>query len=97
MRHLSGSDIPRYVSDRLSAVSNVPMQFLVSAGMVATILAATSFADFLPGSDGAAGLVDAQKTASINATARKLTTGNRGWHATDPCLRSTALQTLVTE
>jgi hypothetical protein len=64
MRPLSGSESPRYVSDRLSAVSNVPMQFLVSAGMAATILTATSFADLAKRGE-AVGFVDAQQTASV--------------------------------
>lgn len=64
MRHLSSSERPHYVSDRLSAISNVPMQFLVSAGLVVTILTAASFADFAEKSE-AAWFVDAQETASI--------------------------------
>ena len=75
MRQLSGSDSPRYVSDRLSAVSNVPMQFLVSAGVVATILTATSFADLAKKGE-AVGSVDAQQTASIvRATEQTAMTG----------------------
>lgn len=72
---------PRYVSDRLSAVSNVPMQFLVSAGMAATILAATSFADLAKRGE-AVGFVDAQQTASVvRATERNVTTGgSNGCH-----------------
>ncbi|RUV69744.1 MAG: hypothetical protein EOR30_28730 [Mesorhizobium sp.] len=65
MRHLSGSESQPYVSDRLAAVSNVPTQFLVSAGMAATILAAASVADFMPKRGEAVGFVDAQKTASV--------------------------------
>jgi hypothetical protein len=61
MRHLSRSESPRYVSDRLSAVSNVPMQFLVSAGIVAVILVAALLTDFMPTNDGSAGFVDAQR------------------------------------
>jgi hypothetical protein len=67
MRHLSSSERPHYVSDRLSAISNVPMQFLVSAGLVVTILTAASFADFAEKSE-AAWFVDAQQTASILRT-----------------------------
>lgn len=59
MRHLPHSECPRYVSDRLSAVSNVPMQFLASAGLVATILVIVSLADLMPKRRAAAG-VDAQ-------------------------------------
>jgi hypothetical protein len=64
MYHVSSSERPHYVSDRLSAIHNVPMQFLVSAGVVATILTAASFADFEEKSE-AAGFVDARHTASI--------------------------------
>lgn len=64
MHHLSSSERPHYVSDRLSAISNVPMQFLVGAGVMVTILTASSFADFAEKSE-AAGFVDAQHTASI--------------------------------
>ena len=64
MRHLSTSERPHYVSDRLSAISNVPMQFLVSVGVVMTILTAASFADFAEKNE-AAEFVDAQQTASI--------------------------------
>lgn len=69
MHHLPDPDKPLYVSDRLSAVSNIPMQFLVSVAIVAVILAATSLTDFMPTSGGSAGLVDTQKTASVSATA----------------------------
>ena len=68
MRHLSTSERPRYVSDRLSAISNVPMQFLVSVGVVVTILTAASFADFAKKRE-AAGFVNAQRTASIFSVA----------------------------
>lgn len=64
MRHLSSSERPHYVSDRLSAISDVPMQFLVSAGVLVTILTVASFADFAEKRE-AAGFVDAQHTASI--------------------------------
>lgn len=64
MRHLSRSESPRYVSDRLSAVSNVPMQFLVSAGVVATIFVTASLAGLMPKKHEAA-RVDAQTTASV--------------------------------
>jgi hypothetical protein len=64
MRHLSSLERPHYVSDRLSAISNVPMQFLVSAGVVVAILTAASFADLAEKSE-AAGFVDTQQTASI--------------------------------
>jgi hypothetical protein len=72
MRHLSNPEHPPFVSDRLSAVSNVPMQFVVSFGIVTVILIAAALTDFIPRSDGAAGFVDAQKTASVaGVTARR--------------------------
>jgi hypothetical protein len=78
MRHLSSSERPHYVSDRLSAISNVPMQFLVSAGLVVTILTAASFADFAEKSE-AAWFVDAQQTASIlRTTDRNVTVAGVG-------------------
>jgi len=61
MHHHPDPDHPLYVSDRLSAVSNIPMQFLVSVGIVAVILVAASLADFMPTSDGSVGFVDAQR------------------------------------
>jgi hypothetical protein len=61
MHHLPDPDNPLYVSDRLSAVSNIPMQFLVSVGIVAVILVAASLTDFMPTSDGSSGFVDAQR------------------------------------
>lgn len=80
MRHLSDSESPRYVSDRLSAVGNVPMQFLVSAGIVATILTTASLT--VPGSGKTVGFVDAQQTASVvRVTERNVTTGgSNGCH-----------------
>ncbi|MCV3207364.1 hypothetical protein OHD62_11995 [Mesorhizobium sp. YC-39] len=75
MRHLSGSESPRYVSDRLSAVSNVPMQFLVSAGVVATILSTASLT--VPGGGETVGFVDAQQTAAvIRVTERNVSIGS---------------------
>lgn len=68
MPHLSDPDHPPFVSDRLLAVSNVPMQFLASVGIVAVILIGAALADFIPKTDGAAWFVDTQKTASVNVT-----------------------------
>lgn len=86
MRHLSGSESPRYVSDRLSAVSNVPMQFMVSAGIVATILITASLVV-----GEAVGFVDAQQTASVvRVTERNVTPGGP-----DGCYSSTLLTTAL--
>jgi hypothetical protein len=65
MDHLSNPEQPAYVADRVSAVSNVPMQFLMSVGMVAVILVAASLTDAIPAGEGMAGLPDAQTTSSI--------------------------------
>jgi hypothetical protein len=97
MRYLPNPEHPLFVSDRLSAVSNVPMQFLVSVGILSVILIAAALTDLLPNSDRAAGLADAQRIAAMNTTALRLTIGDRDWHATDPCLQTMALQTCVAE
>jgi hypothetical protein len=65
MRHLRDQDTPHYVSDRLSAVSNVPTQLLVSVGVTAVILAVTSLTDFMPTRGEAVGFVDTETTSSI--------------------------------
>jgi hypothetical protein len=83
MHHLPDPDKPLYVSDRLSAVSNIPIQFLVSVAMVAVILVAASLTDFMPTSDGSAGFVDAQKTASVSSTGPRFLIGDRDGHVTD--------------
>ena len=67
MGHLPNPDYPPFVSERLSAVTNVPMQFLVSVGIATVILIA---ADFTSNGDEAAGFVDVQRTASISASAK---------------------------
>jgi hypothetical protein len=84
MYHPPDPDKPLYVSDRLFAVSNIPMQFLVSVAMVAVVLIAASLTDFIPTSDGSAGFVDAQKTASVSATGPRFLIGDRDGHVTDP-------------
>jgi hypothetical protein len=81
MHVLPDPEHPAYVVDRLSAVSNVPRQFLMSVGMVAVMLLVVSLTDFTAKSDGPAGFVDAQKTASISAK----THDGRPWPA---CHRS---------
>ncbi len=82
MHHLCDPDNPLYVSDRLSAVSNIPTQFLVSLGIATVILVAASLPEFMPTSDGSAGFVDTQKTASVSATAPRLRIGGP-WLVTD--------------
>jgi hypothetical protein len=94
MRVLPEPDYPSFVSDRLSAVSNVPTQFLVSVGMVTVILIAATLADNIPNTDGAAGFVDAQKTASVSANTH---VRGRGKHATYPCLPNASRPTLVSK
>jgi hypothetical protein len=79
MHHLHDPDNPLYVSDRLSAVSNIPTQFLVSLGIATVILVAASLPEFMPTSDESVGFVDTQKTASVSATAPRLRIGGRGW------------------
>jgi hypothetical protein len=71
MQHLPNPEHPPFVSDRLSAVSDVPMQFLVSVGIVAVILIAATLADFIPEGNGAPGFIDPQKSASVNAIGRE--------------------------
>lgn len=66
MRHLPDSEHPSYVSDRLSAVSHVPMQYLMSIGIGAVMLTAISLADSTLPNDGAEGFVDAQQTGSVS-------------------------------
>jgi hypothetical protein len=66
MRHLPDSERPSYVSDRLSAVSHVPMQFLMSIGIGAVMLTAISLADLAPPKEGAAGFVSAEHTSSVD-------------------------------
>ena len=61
MSHLPKPDYPPFVSERLTAVTNVPMQFLVSVGIATVILIV---ADFISNSDEVAELVDVQRTAS---------------------------------
>jgi hypothetical protein len=82
MHHLRDPDNPLYVSDRLSAVSNIATQFLVSVGIVAVILVAASLPDFMPTSDGSVGFVDTQKTASVRRDSAK-TQDRRTWLVTD--------------
>lgn len=94
MRVLPDPDCPSFVSDRLSAVSNVPTQFLVSVGMVTVILIVATLADFIPNTDGAADFVDVQETASVSA---KTHDGVPGQHATDACLLNTSVQTFAAE
>jgi hypothetical protein len=87
MRHLPESEHPLFVSDRLAAVSHVPTQFLVSVGIAVVILFAAPLADTVPSSDGAAGLVDLQETASVSSTAATLTIDDRDSHAAvEPCV-----------
>lgn len=97
MQHLPSPEHPPFVSDRLSAVSNVPMQFLASVGTVAVILLGATLADSTVTGEGTARFVDAQQTASLDATERGLTIGDGGWNALNPCLLKTALQTLAAE
>jgi hypothetical protein len=80
MRHVSETDYPSYVSDRLSAVRHVPLQILVSIGLVALILIPATLADVLSTSDGAGEVVDAQQTVSIDVAALKFAIGDRGRH-----------------
>lgn len=70
MRHLHDPEIPAYVSDRLSAVSGIPMQFLMSVALVAVIMAAGSLTDSIPNTDEAVGFADAQSTTSAVGTTR---------------------------
>jgi hypothetical protein len=65
MRHLSNPEQPAYVMDRLSAVSNISMQILVSIAMAAVILVAASPTGSMPAGEGTAALMDAQTTGSI--------------------------------
>jgi hypothetical protein len=53
MDHLSNPEQPAYVADRVSAVSNVPMQFLMSVGMVAVILVAALLTDAISAGEDA--------------------------------------------
>jgi hypothetical protein len=66
MGHLPNADYPPFVSERLSAVTNVPMQFLVSVGIATVILIVTNFTS---NGEEAAGFVDVRTTASISASA----------------------------
>lgn len=69
MRHFPDPELPAYVSDRLSAVSGIPMQFLMSVGLVAVIMVAASLTDFIPKTNGAAGFADAQRAIpAVGAT-----------------------------
>lgn len=84
MRHLPDQDTPLYVSDRLSAVSNVPTQLLVSAGVMAVILAVTSLTDFMPTRGETAGFVDTETTSSIVDTTGPTIDGYGGCHPATP-------------
>jgi hypothetical protein len=97
MQHLPNPEHPPFVSDRLSAVSNVPMQFLLSVGMVAVILLGATLADSTATGEGTSRFVDAQQTASVDATERGLMIGDGGWNAINSCFLKAALQTLTAE
>jgi hypothetical protein len=65
MDHLSNPEQPAYVADRVSAVSNVPMQFLMSVGMVAVILVAASLTDAILAGEGAAAVHPPSNVANL--------------------------------
>jgi hypothetical protein len=74
MDHLSNPEQPAYVADRVSAVSNVPMQFLMSVGMVAVILVAASLTDAISAGEGAAAVHPPSNVANLCASPPVLAT-----------------------
>ncbi|WP_153020382.1 hypothetical protein [Paramesorhizobium deserti] len=70
MRHLPNPEHPPYVSDRLSAISNLPAQFLIGACVMAVIMIALSFADFMPTDEETARIVDARTIGTVGLTAQ---------------------------
>lgn len=87
MRNLSPPEHPRFVTDRLSAVSNVPMQWLLSVCIAAAILSGGALADFVPETDETAAFVDVQKTASVEAMDQKVALDDGTRNAAKPCVQ----------